>query len=93
MPNAAVYHLIQIAAGDLRFSPKYGIAAADISHHRVDASLYISQCNAVFFARLTTVQFACALSQKAAKNTMLGVENGQVLECNNLHACAADTLC
>ena len=61
MHDAAVHHLIKIPAGDLCFCPENRIAAAHISHHRVDAPLHITQGNAVLFARLAAVQFARAL--------------------------------
>ena len=59
--DAALEHLVEVAAGDLRFRPEDGITAAHICHDRVAASLRVTQRDLVLFARVPAVQIARAV--------------------------------
>ena len=70
----------------LRFGAEHGIAAADIGHHGMGASDRVSQRHAVLLARAAAIAIAGAGGEKAAKNTVLGVKDGQMLISDGLDA-------
>ena len=90
--NAAVAHLVEMTGGDLRFGTENGVAAADIGHDGMAATLRVAQGDFVFFAGVTAILIAGTGGEKAAEDTVLGVENGQMVIGDDFKVLAADGL-
>ena len=63
----------------LRFGTKYRVATSHIGENRMSTARGILDGDPVFFTRVPAVRVVRVVGQKAAKHTMLHVENGHVL--------------
>src|SRR5690606_5681182 len=92
MLNPGRAPLIQVGAGFLCLRAKDRVATTDIGHDRVGATRWVTQRHLVLFARMPAILVARAARQKATKDTMLRVENGQMMVGDDLHLLRADCL-
>ena len=79
LTDARLQKRMHIVRGGLRFGTKYRVATSHIGENCVLTPRGILDGDPVFFTRVPAVRVVRAVGQKAAKNTMLHVENGHVL--------------
>ena len=76
----------------LCFGPKDRVAAADICHHRMLATLLVSHCNLMGFAGVAAVGIVRAFRQKPTEYAVLCVEHRQVRITNHFDFLGIDML-
>ena len=79
MANAGAPPKGEMLAGLLRFRAENRIAATDVSQHGMRASVLIPQGDDVVLARASAIAVAGTGREEAAEDTMLGVEDRQVM--------------
>ena len=77
----------------LRFSSEDRVAAAHVGEYRMRAALWISQCHPMLFAWPAAIAIRRAGGKEAAKDAMLGMEDGQMLIGNRFYPLRTDGSC
>jgi hypothetical protein len=83
--NARLAPRFDVRACFLRFSAEDRVPAAYVGKYRMRAALWISQGHPMLFAWPAAIAIRGASGKEAAKDTMLGVEDGQMLIGNRFY--------
>lgn len=80
MANARSDPGIELVGRRLGFGPEDGVATSDIGQHGMPAAVSIPQRHGVCFAGMAAVGMVRSFRQVPAKDTVLGMKNGQVMK-------------